>query len=626
MSKNAPIRILDVPVEGLSIGPSAKPEVFNPYTGSIITTATSERYGLSMYSSGAGTWRTLSIPISADDPRIIYVRVQIPGIFLRISNPRYTIERIKFFFTFTDGAFDSYMDAQFFTGGDVHLNKIVTADSTSVANAQNNANSGVVPVSGHIARLFEKYTLAELCIITGLVSTTDGLSSDDLLRIFTQGLRNLTIYTQVGFQDLVPTTRGKRVPYVQRTSADVPFTFSEERLQSDILTDIDFAVEGSNYMLMFNQENIRTIEYTLYSWPDKNIPGMVSMGSFIHTLPSTDAQQSFRVNLPTRITDFRWINEITNTIEVNMQSRLDGYDSSLHLVIDKVTTRAGTSHTGNDIVTRYGLSTRTLYPRRGGETLRPASFGMPFKLDLRTGFRTFFIDVTDNPDIIGFAIVYGFAPPPGGGFNPGSVRYYSKSLLSKIMVGSTTRYVIQDPFDGSRSAFPSFRERNTAVNLTSVTVYVMLSNGRLGVTVGRIENPPIIRLSKLVPTATSSPGYFVNSIRLSSNRQSVEFIEFGRRDSQLECITNFNLVIERLSNGVWSPITGGTIVCRMRFNNTYTGILVDTPGQIAAKSFSIAPYTQSRGQYRVRAVPVIPAAFSALYENTTSLTQINFTR
>lgn len=623
MSKNSPIRILDVPVEGLSIGPSAKPEVFNPYTGSLITTATAERYGLSMYSSGTGAWRTISIQVSESDDRLVYVRVQIPNIFLRINNPQYTIERIKFFFTFTNGAFDQYMDAEFFRGSDTNLNKIVTADSTSVVNLQNNANSGVVQVTGHITRLFEKYTLAELCLLTGLTSNTDGLSSDELLRIFTAGLRNLIVYTQVGFQDLVPATRGKRVPYVQRTSANVPFTFSEERLQFDILTDVDFAVVGSNYVLSFNQENIRTVEYTLFSSPIEGQPP-VSIGSYSHTVSSLEGQQAIRVSLPTSITDFRWVNQITNTIEVNMQKRLDGYDSSLYLVIDRVTTRAGTSFTGVNITSRYGLATLTYRPRRGGETLQPASFGMPFKLDLRTGFRTFFIDLVDNADIVGFAIVYGFQPPNPGAFNPGTVRYYNKVLVRRITLGSTTRFVIEDPFDGSRSAFPSFRERNTAVNLTSVTVYVMLSNGRLGVTVGRVENPPIIRLSKLVPTSTSSPGYFINSIRLSADRRSVEFKEFGRRDSALECITNFNLVIERLSAGNWVAV--GTIVCRMRFNSTYTGILVDVPGQSAASSFLIAPYSQVRGQYRVRAVPVIPAGFSALYENTTSLTQINFTR
>lgn len=611
-NKNSPVRIIDQKGTVLVKNPPAATTKFNPYTGSTIKTSEAKSYGIWVRSTGGGYARTIPVPISATDSRIVFIRITIPNIEVRVDNPNFTIERLKFFFTFTESIFNQYLESQYFTGDDDNLEKIVTVDTTSVLSVSNTAGQGTMEISAHIARLFRKYTLADLVLLIGSVTTVEGLSSDDLLRIFRANTSKLRLFCQVGFQDLIPIRAGKKVPYVKRTDATVQFTFSDERLTADSLTDIRFSVEGTKKILEFTKSNISRIEYTIYSVVN-GITQSVYTGA---VGPLAVEQDQFKVVLqyPSNITDFNWINNVVNS-EKFILGELYKYSKNLSIQINRVVTTTNVSYTGTTLRDRYGLDEFYVADTTEERFVRPF-MKYVMKYDFNTAQRLFVAETGgDTSEVVGFAIVYtGFTTDDGRSY-PATIRYRPKVLRN---INGVSRYFIVDAF--TTGAFAS------NVPLQRITVYTLLANAHIGSVVVQITNPPLIRLQKFIPTQTQNLGYFYQTIKLSTDKNSIVFNELGKKDNALDAVVNFNLVVQRLVGASWVTLTGGIIQCTMKYNAAYTGAQVYNAQNNLISSVSIARLTSAKGTYRVLAEPRINAAHSQLYEPTSSLTSIQFTR
>jgi hypothetical protein len=611
-NKNSPVRIIDQKGTPLVKNPPATTAKFNPYTGSLIKQGEAKSYGVWLRSTGGGLTRTIPVTISATDTRLVFIRIAIPNVVVRLDNPNYTLEKLKFFFTFSPEVFNQYLESQYFLGNDDNLDKIVTLDSTSVLSLRNTSGQGALEISAHIARLFRKYTLADLVILVGAASTTEGLSSDDLLRLFKANESRLVLHCQVGFQDLVPLKAGRKVPYVKRTNTTVQFTFSDERLQEDSLGDINFSVEGTEKIIQFTKKNISRIEYSVYS---------ISFGARVKVLtgfigPLRAEQDQFKesIKYTPSITDFSWINNLAGS-EQQLVEFLHRYSRNLQLSIDRVVTAKNVSYTGTTLRERYGLDEFYTADTTQESFVKP-SMRYSMKYSFTKGTRTFVVD-TGGPtqDVVGFAIIYTGASSDGGITYPSFSRVIPKKTQA---MSDETRYVI---VDGLTSKFYPIPQANLRI-----TIYTLLSNAHVGSVVVQFNSPPRIRLQKLIPTQTQNVGYFNQTIKLSTDKNSIVFNEFGKRGNALEAITDFNLVVQRLVGTRWVTLTNGIIQCTMEYNPDYTGVRIFNAQGNQISSISIARLTSARGTYRVLAEPKINAAYSLYYESTTSLTRIQFTR
>lgn len=611
-SKNSPVRIIDQRGTVLVKNPPAATTKFNPYTGSTLQQGEAKSYGIWLQSTGGGLTRTIPVEISRTDSRIVFIRITIPNIVVRVDNPNYTLERLKFFFTFNPRAFDAYLESQYFSGNDDNLERIVTVDTTSVLSLGNTSGQGTLEISSHIARLFRKYTLADLVVLVGAASSTVGLSSDDLLRLFRANESRLTLHCQVGFQDLVPIRAGKKVPYVKRTNATVQFAFSDERLSEDALTDVSFSIEGTQKFLQFTKSNIARIEYSVYSTAF-GARSKIHTG-FVGPLSVEQDQFKVRIQYPTTITNFSWINNLAAT-EGQLVEQLYRYGKNLELSIDRVVTTKNVSYTGAALRTRYGLEEYYAADTTQERFVRPF-MSYPMKYSFTEGNRTFVAETGGaTNEVFGFAIMYTAASSDGGVTYPAFVKVISKKLET---MSDVVRYVITDSLTSPFYPIPLANLR--------ITIYTLLTNAHVGGVVAQFNSPPRIRLQKFIPTQTANLGYFFETIKLSTDKNSIVFNEFGKKNNALEAIVDFNLVVQRLVNGTWTTLTGGTIQCKMQYNPTYTGVRVYNAQNNPISSISIARLTSARGTYRVLAQPKISSAYSAYYEATTSLTSIQFTR
>lgn len=612
-TKNNPLRIIDQTVPGLTANPSAAKTKFNPYTGSVIKTSEAANYGVWIRASGAGTVRTIPVEISASDTRIVFIRITIPNIILSLTNPNYTLERIKFFFTFTRNQFDNYLDVEYFTGSDALLNKIVTVDSTSVLSLANTSGQGSMEISAHIARLFTKYTLADLVLLTGAVSSVEGLTSEDLLRIFIANTSSLTLFCQVGFQDLLPTNSGKRTPYVKRTNATIQFQFSDERLTEDTVSDVKLYLENTGKFITFTKTFLKSLEYTVY---DRNNANQVVHRGTVGALESSNDQVISQIIYPASITNFNWVNALRGNEQQILQN-LQKYSSNLALSVDRVVTSRNVSYTGNALLSRYGLEQIYIADTTREQFVKPTLRSV-IKYDFTTNRRIFVVEPNGSTaDVVGFAIVYTRPSVDGGISYPAVIHYVPARTIT---INGRVQFLIEDSFNDPVLG-------NTALPLQRITVYTLLKNAHFGNVVTQVNSPAKIRLQKFIANETPDRGYFLETIRLSSDRNSIVFNEFGKRDNQLEAVVNFNLVVQRNVNNVWTTLTNGIIQCIMRYNPSYTGVLVLNAQNQQIASVSIAQLTSARGTYRVLAQPRFASnAYAGLYENTTSLTTIQFTR
>lgn len=614
-TKNNPLRIIDQAAPGLPTNPSAAKTKFNPYTGSVIKTSEAANYGVWIRASGVGTVRTIPVEISASDTRTVFIRITIPNIIINLTNPNYTLEGIKFFFTFTRNQFDKYLDAQYFTGSDELLNKIVTVDSTSVLslNPFPVTGRGSMEISAHIARLFAKYTLADLVLLTGAVSSIAGLNSRDLLRIFKANTSSLTLFCQVGFQDLLPINSGKRTPYVKRTNATVQFQFSDESLIQDTVSDVKFYIENTGKFITFTKTFLKSLEYTVY---DRNNTNQIIYRGAVTALESKNNQVISPIIYPASITNFSWVNALRGNEQQILQN-LQKYSSNLSLSVDRVVTTNNVSYTGNTLRSRYGLEEIYIADTAREKFVKPTMSSV-IKYDFTTNRRIFIVEPNGSTaDVVGFAIVYTRPSVDGGVSHPAVVHYIPARTIT---INGRIQFLIEDSFNDPVLG-------NTALPLQRITVYTLLKNAHFGNVVTQVNSPAKIRLQKFITNETADRGYFFQTIRLSSDKNSILFNEFGKRDNQLEAVVNFNLVVQRNVNNVWTTLTNGIIQCIMRYNPSYTGVLVLNAQSQQIASVSIAQLTSARGTYRVLAQPRFASnAYAGLYETTTSLTTIQFTR